>query len=216
MTISRRISPVGAGPTFHKHTLQTRLLHAGLATTVILQLGSGLVMRGPRAGHPGDWMFEFHQYCGLTSFSLAFGFFLVVALRRTVTEPGLLFPWFDARRLAALWKDMELHAQAVRAMRVPRCDGHAPLASAVHGLGLLLLTAMAATGTVFSIASLLGEQNDAFVRVAFGMHHAMANLVWAYLIGHAGLAVLHHYLRDLRLGEMWSPGTCNFIERQQP
>lgn len=216
MTISRRTDPAGTGPTFHKHTLQTRLFHAGLAITVVLQLGSAVVMRGPRAGHPGDWIYQIHQYCGLISFCFAFGFFLVVALRRKGTEPGLLFPWLDAGRLTALWNDVTLHAQAVRSMRVPRYDGHAPLASAVHGLGLLLMAAMAATGTVFFIASLLGEQANALVRAALGLHHAMANLVWAYLIGHAGLALLHHYLRDFRLGEMWSPGPCNLIERQQP
>jgi cytochrome b561 len=42
--------------------------------------------------------------------------------------------------------------------------------------------------------------------IAMTVHLALANLVWAYLIVHAGLALLHHLLRSMRLSTMWSFG----------
>ena len=36
------------------------------------------------------------------------------------------------------------------------------------------------------------------------VHHTLANLVRAYLIGHAGLAVLHHFAGHSSLAVMWS------------
>mgnify|MGYP003649509327 CR=1 FL=1 len=36
------------------------------------------------------------------------------------------------------------------------------------------------------------------------LHVTFANLVWAYLIGHAGLAILHHFTSKASLSEMWS------------
>jgi len=42
--------------------------------------------------------------------------------------------------------------------------------------------------------------------LAMTVHLALGNLVWAYLIAHAGLAVLHHLLRSMSLAIMWSFG----------
>lgn len=118
----------------------------------------------------------------------------VLMLRRTGTAAGALFPWLSAPRRAALAQDTRRHWQALRAGRFPAYAKAAPLASAVHGLGLLLVTLMAASGFTWWLGA----------NGAVGPHKLFANLVWVYLIAHAGLAVIHHLRRDAALTDMWS------------
>ncbi|PWW04042.1 cytochrome b561-like protein [Hoeflea marina] len=187
-----------------KHTLATRLAHASLATAIILQLASSQFMRHPRGATPGDWLFSVHEYVGLFALLAAFGFWLAMAARRRGISAGLLFPWLSGSRIGAVWTDIKIHLRSLMKLRLPPYEDDAPLASAVHGLGLLLMTFMALTGTIYFIGELNDATQSAFVRLDKEAHELFANLVWAYLIGHAALAVLHHYLSNLSLGEMWS------------
>lgn len=177
-----------------RHSLATRGLHMGVALAVIWQLAVSLGMEGPRPNQPGNALFETHEVVGLASFGLIVLFWLNLMLRRAGTQAGALFPWLSGPRRAALVEDARRHWQALRARRFPGYDEGAPLASAVHGLGLLLVTLMAASG----FAWWLGATG------AMGPHKLFANLVWVYLIAHAGLAVIHHLRRDASLAEMWS------------
>jgi hypothetical protein len=47
---------------------------------------------------------------------------------------------------------------------------------------------MAATGTVYFFAT------PSIAHNALALHRLFANLMWAYILGHAGIAVLHHLL----------------------
>lgn len=57
----------------------------------------------------------------------------------------------------------------------------------MHGLGLLTATAMAATGSALALLALHKGQASTVLEI----HKLISNLMWAYLIGHAGLALLH-------------------------
>ena len=189
---------------FAKHTMATRVAHASLATAIVLQLASSQFMQGPRRTTPGDWLFTVHEYVGLFALLAAFGFWLAVVTRRRGTSAALLFPWFSGARIGAVWTDLKTHLRSLVKFKLPPYEDDAPLASAIHGLGLLLMTFMAVTGTIYFIGEYLGATSGSFVGLAKETHEIMANLVWAYLIGHAALAVLHHYLSNLSLSEMWS------------
>ena len=190
--------------TWKKHTLATRTAHAALATAIVLQLASSQFMQGPRRTTPGDWLCTVHEYVGLFALVAALGFWVAVAMRRRGTSAALLFPWLSGARIAAVWADIKTHVRSLMKFRLPAYEDDAPLASAVHGLGLLLMTFMAVTGTIYFIGEYLGTTTSSFVHLDKEAHELMANLVWAYLIGHAALAILHHYLSNLSLGEMWS------------
>lgn len=187
-----------------KHGLPTRLAHAGLGIAIILQLLTSLGMQAPYPGRAGDFLFGIHSYVGLGALGFVFLFWLVVMLRRRGAEMGLLIPWFSRARIRAVWQDARKHLEAVLHLRLPAYDEHGPLASAVHGLGLLLMTAMAASGTLYFFINAGNPDAGGWVAVSMFVHKTLANLVWAYLIGHAGLAVLHHYTQHLSLAEMWS------------
>jgi cytochrome b561 len=142
----------------------------------------------PFPGDPPSWMLSLHEYAGLANLAVVAAFWIWTLVRRGETRLGRLLPWFSVLRLRAVLADL-----AAQLRRLAR--GHAPddedgaLASAIHGLGLLAVTAMAVTGSVY-----LFTEGTHFARTALSLHKLIANLVWVYLFAHAGLAVLHHLL----------------------
>ncbi len=190
----------------------TRLFHAALASCVVVQLASSFLMVPPMDGAE-NLAFEIHEYSGLAALTLAFGFWLVVANRRRGTPVALLWPWFSRERRAAVVDDAKGHWAALRERRVPEPQGELPLASAVHGLGLATITAVAATGATFYVALLAGAADSAWAGLDLNVHVLLTKLVWAYLIGHAGVAVLHHVLRQRSLAAMWDLGASEGVSR---
>ena len=165
-------------------TLPTKLLHAALLLTVLWQLGASGIVERPRAGQPGNVLYGVHQIVGLTTLGLVLAFWLWSAVRRRETPLAALFPWFSRQRLSGVLADLKIRWARLRQFRLPNGDGETPLASSVHGLGLLVALAMGATGAWLYTQSVPAG-------LALEVHKALANLMWAYVLGHAGLAVLH-------------------------
>jgi cytochrome b561 len=187
-----------------RHSRATRIAHAGLAVAVATQLATSLIMRAPRADRAGDLFFQAHSYSGLAAMAFVALFWLVVITRTAGTDAGLLMPWFSAPRRRALVADLRATWAALRAFRLPPYAEAAPFSAAIHGLGLLLMTTMAATGTFYFLTAQAGPAETGALALAMEVHALLANLVWAYLIGHALMALLHHYGSDHSLAEMWS------------
>jgi len=80
-------------------------------------------------------------------------------------------------------------------------DRDSALAEAVHGLGLLVVSLMTLTGTIW----LLAATGTPFGHVALNIHKLFANLMWAYLVVHAGLGVLHYLLGSDIFSRMFLP-----------
>ncbi len=193
--------------TVARHSRATRLFHAGLALAILTQLFTSLAMEGPDEEQLGDLLFQVHRYSGLIATTLALGLWLVIVLRARGTALGALIPWFSAGRLAALWQDTKVHIRAGRKLQLPEHNPEAALPSAVHGLGLLLISAMGLSGAVYFGQVALGLHSaEPDGMLAMTIHLTLANLVWAYLIAHAGLAALQHLLKSMSLSTMWSLG----------
>ncbi len=107
-----------------------------------------------------------------------------------------LFPWFSLTGLRLVSADLKLHLRTLAKLRLAQNAG--ALANAVHGLGLLTVTAMALTGAVSLI---LGPD---LAKQVIEIHTATANLMWAYVIAHASLAVIHHLVGDPVLRQMFT------------
>ncbi len=192
------------------HSRATRFLHAGIAVSVIAQLGSSLLMVPPLDDHVENTFFVIHEYSGLVSLALAIAFWVIVLVRRRGTPVSKLLPWFSPASRALLWQDIGEHWKTLRSRRLPGYESGAPLASAVHGLGLLLILSMAATGGLFYAAMLLGAKEEVlWVGLDLEVHTLLATLAWTYLIGHAGVALLYRYVGQLALDKMWSFGKDN-------
>jgi cytochrome b561 len=165
----------------------TRMLHLLLLLAVLHQLISSKVITRPLPGDTPSTLFMLHEYVGMATLAVVCTFWLWTLIRHGETSPGKLFPWLSPRRIAAIVHDGIDQFEAIRRGDFSG-DSSGALASAVHGLGLLTVTAMAATGTVLFFSGGL------VFHYAMSLHRVIANLMWAYLIGHAGLAALHHLL----------------------
>lgn len=166
----------------------TRLLHLSLLICVIYQLASSQFMAKPFPGEPPSVLYALHEYIGMGSFGLVLVFWLWTLVRRGETKIGRLFPWFSPRAIGAVVQDAIGQISSIL-QRDPLAESDGAFSSAVHGLGLLTLTGMAASGTLYFI--LMGSNVG---HLALSLHETIANLMWAYLFGHAGIAVLHHLL----------------------
>lgn len=156
----------------------TRLLHWLVALVVIAQLTLSLVMRSPAPGRPGDSWFELHEKVGIAAAVILTAFWLWSMIRSGATRPVAFFPWFSPRQLRMVFAD-------ARRLFAPVHEGQTerPFASAVHGLGVLTATAMALTGLVgYFVAS---------ARSLLVVHETVAPLMWAYLVGHVGISLIH-------------------------
>lgn len=186
-----------------KHSRATRVAHLGLAVAVIVQLLSSLVMSSPKPGQPDDLFFEIHEKAGLAALGFALLFWVVVLIRRHGTETASLLPWFRASDRRAAWQDVRNHATHLRRGEMVPYDETGPMASAIHGLGLLLMTLMATLGAIWFALELVGA-TGALGKLAIEVHTLFGNVAWAYLIGHALLASVHHFRGEASLREMWS------------
>ena len=184
-----------------RHTRLTRLLHGLLALAIVVQLGTSLGMIPNRADRPGNGLFELHESFGIASMALVIAFWLWSLSRRHGTPLGALFPWLSGPRLRALKTDILRHLSELRHLRLPAHRPDAPLASAIHGLGLCLVTFMAATGTLYLLS---GATSPRAAGLTMELHAAFGSLVWVYLIGHAGMGVLQHLATEFDLRSMWS------------
>lgn len=187
------------------HAHSTRFVHAGLAISVMVQLGTSLIMEGPNGNSAGDIFFQIHKWTGLSAMTFALLFWATLGLRKQGTEIGALFPCFSGTRRQAFVEDLLLHIKTGLRFRLPPFDEDSALAAGIHGLGLLLMTALAASGTAYLLLVWNGiypaDPDDVPVMV---IHFTLGNVGWVYLIGHAALGVLHHLRGVASLGRMWS------------
>jgi cytochrome b561 len=181
----------------------TRVLHLALLLMVLHQLIGSQVMERPLPGDDPAWPFLLHQWIGVAGL-VALGVFWVwtLARHRLETPLGRLVPWFSIDGWRAVFVDAmrsigRLTGVGTAGGRPEPEDG--ALASAVHGLGLLVASAMAVSGAAY----LFLFEGTSSGRLVLGLHKLFANFMWAYLIGHAGVAIVHAILGDDVLSRMF-------------
>jgi cytochrome b561 len=180
--------------------LLTKALHLILLVAVLHQLVSSRLMIPPGRTTKENLAYETHEYVGLASLAVVIAFWMWSLVRTREVGFSDLFPWFSPSRTASVWKDLLAHVKAISRRTLPNERGR-PFPTAVHGLGLSAVTVMAATGS-FTLVSLAPASAR---EASLGMHELVSNLVWIYLIGHAGLALVHEALGHRLLRDMFSP-----------
>jgi len=188
------------GKASRKYDPGTRLLHAGLATGVVLELLLQAVMRVPPGVGQGvdDWhreAFELHSHFGPTVALLCLLHWVWICLPWSRPGVAYLFPWLRTDQRPVLGREF----RALARLELPPQETLSPLAGTVHGLGLLAVTASVVGGTV----SYLGY----YTRVPVPnlvLHWASLELVvtswlvWAFVIGHVSMAAWHRLMRRQR------------------
>jgi cytochrome b561 len=176
-----------------------RLLHLLLAIAVTAQLFIGSFMRSPHHGRADSVGFEVHEILGFT--------ILVLVLLHWVwsykhPNEGLrhLFPWTRSG-LCSVYSEL---LQAVRQRRLPPggpgTDGG--LAGFVHGLGLLAVTAMVVTGSVFYFSRMSGVGRNT-LEIIEDIHDSLAVITWVYWGGHLAMTLFHSLMHQHTFSHMF-------------
>ncbi|MBV8472253.1 MAG: cytochrome b/b6 domain-containing protein, partial [Hyphomicrobiales bacterium] len=132
-----------------KRSTLTRILHLALLIVVLHQLFSSLWAERPLPGEEMGWPLNLHERAGIAGVVIL-ALFWGWLFARGAREPSLgqLFPWFSPARLVAMLSDGAKLLRALAALRAPPLELDA-LASAIHGLGLLVAAWMALTGALW-------------------------------------------------------------------
>jgi cytochrome b561 len=187
-----------------KYDPLTRILHLLVALGVTSQMVTSLVMIYPKPGRlPNQW-YEVHEAVGITLLGVVSVHWLW-ALSRTVLrgEALMLFPWFSAAKLRALWADVVETMDGLRHGQLPNGRDTKPLPAAVQGAGLLLALFMAGTGTALAVGMAPDGGLSLTLRAVKEIHEAAAPLMWAYLIAHPLLGLAHQMAGHQTLNRMF-------------
>lgn len=183
----------------------TRFLHFGLAITVTLQLFNSLIIEKPEPGHPLSgfeaFMLDIHEWLGMAALA-------IVLLHWAWSLWGLggygarhLLPWNREGRT-----EVATGLREIFKGRLPSGGPKDKLAGLIHGLGLLAVLGIAATGAVLFFFMPEDGKLTMITGAASELHEFISIFVWIYWGGHVGMALLHHFIaRDEILPRMFSP-----------
>jgi cytochrome b561 len=191
-----------------KYDRITRWLHLGLALTIAAQLFSSLLMDAPEPGKVQSQterlFFLIHERSGMAVLALLAGHWLWGMAGHVSEGWGHLFPWFSRERLRRLGSDLRKVPEWF-SQKFPSQESETiPLTGAVHGLGLLAATAMGLTGITIFLGMAPDGSAGIFVEAVKETHEFFAIFVWAYFLGHVGMALFHHRLGHRTLADMFN------------
>jgi cytochrome b561 len=191
-----------------KYDLTTRRLHAGIALGASVQLCTSLFMDVPAPGQPlvepGYHVFLVHRWSGIGLVTVVVLHWLWGLSGHVTAGWGHLFPWFSGSRLRGLISDIKDIPRWFQGNLPAQQEETIPLAGAVHGLGLLAVSAMAASGTTIFFG--MGPQGSMDPLVAWVRegHMLMGNILWVYFFSHAGISLLHQLRGDRLITSMFN------------
>jgi cytochrome b561 len=191
-----------------KYDRTTRWLHAGIGLGVSVQLCTSFLMDVPSPGQPfvepGYHFFLVHRWSGICVVTLVILHWLWGLGGHVMGGWGHLFPWFSRSRFRGLISDVKYVPKWLHGDLPAQKEETIPLAGAIHGLGLLALSAMAVSGTtIFFGMGPHGFMNPLVAVVREG-HMLMGNILWVYFFGHVGISVLHQLRGDRLITNMFN------------
>jgi cytochrome b561 len=191
-----------------KYDRTIRWLHAGLALTVLIQLFCSLFMEVTRPARiptePGHALFQIHQWSGISVAGLLLIHWLWQLAGHVTNGWGHLFPWYSRNHMRQLVSDLKTLPNWIRNGFPDQRVETLPLAGAVHGLGLLSVSAMALTGATIFFAMAPDGGLSPFVMHIADVHGFVANFVWVYVFGHAGMALYHQLSGSPLISDMFN------------
>jgi cytochrome b561 len=189
-----------------EYSRSVRALHALLALAVVFELAVSRVMDHPHGNRPmsvpgGRW-FHWHEWIGLAALAILTLSWLYRFATWKRESQGRIFPWTSREGRAALRAELRDFLR----LRWNALPEHGALSGTGHGLGLLIASAMAATGCAIYLMLGPDERAVGTVHQLMDVHSFLSNFMWAYLVGHAILALWHQLAGHRTLERMFSLG----------
>jgi cytochrome b561 len=166
----------------NKHSYYTRLTHFLIAILVIGQLFSIYIVENRLLTDPiRTFLWSVHKYGGLVAFAVLL-FFIIYAFKRRHGTPVIeLFPWVSLNALKNLKDDIIIYIKQIIQLKVPEHHNPSPFASAIHGLGIIIMFMMATTGVFRFVVYQMEIEKTPFVKFVYSLHHLFADYAWIYI-----------------------------------
>jgi cytochrome b561 len=195
--------PIAAVWNIVHYSRTIRFMHALIAAAIVFQMAISLIMDHPRTKRPmtadGGMYYTWHEWVGLTALAiLVCGWvYRVVTWKRE--SQGRIFPWVDAAGRSTLMRESK-EFLLLRWTRIPE-DG--ALAGTMHGLGLLIASAMALTGGAIYFTLGPNHKVTPTAHSIMDLHSFLSNFMWVYLCGHALMALWHEAIGHRNIVKMF-------------
>ena len=170
-----------------------RILHFGIVISILFQLATDQIIGLPEPGHfhrrYDALLVGVHEFVGVIALIFV-GVYLVVRLDDRDSRQRL-FPWMFPDSRQQLWRELrdDLPAWLRGSQSLPESGGL--LAGAVHGAGIMLALALGLSGALLFIGMGPGGVMPPDIKVVREAHGLMADVMWLFVFGHAGMALLH-------------------------
>jgi len=190
--------------TTSNHSHITRFIHLCIALLIIGQLFSIYAVENKLftdAVRTGLW--SVHKYGGITVFFALFAFWINSFKRHHGTPISELFPWFSVCSLKTLGADCVVYLKQIISFKIPEHTTPSPLASAIHGLGIIIMSVMATTGVHRYIVYEFAIAKTPVIKYISSLHHTFADYAWIYLGIHVSMALVNHIAKKQSLSAMW-------------
>ena len=177
----------------------TKLLHALIALGISANLIISLFMVPAELGVKGDVPYLVHQWAGLSLFATVMVYWLWKLAGNLPQGWPYFFPWFSKATYPAIWLELRVLLR-LQLREVPESG---VLSGAIHGLGLLTASVMAASGTVQFLLLQRYFANSSVFDLSKATHEFFATFMWIYLIGHVLMAAMHQTLGHKSISTMF-------------
>lgn len=181
-----------------------RIVHAVTAAAITFQLLVSLVMDHPHATRPmsavGKTYFHYHEWAGLLTAGVLLCGWIYRLLNWQRESQSSLYPWISANGCRAVASDLK----AFFLFRWTQVPPGSALAGTVHGLGLLVASAMAVSGVAIFIGLWPADRVTPGVHNLMEVHSTLATSMWIYLYGHSLMALWHQLIGHATLTAMFS------------
>jgi len=175
----------------------SRILHWGLAISIIIQLVSEQLMVRRLENKNPDILQSAtliaHEYIG-------FVVLIIVGIRFTLMldnpDKGMhhMFPWLTGRGRKALIAEIRIEFPAWLRGQLKRPEEANCLARSVHGLGLVLALGLGLTGMLLFVGTQADGSTHGPIEAGRQLHDVLGYIMWLYIIGHVCMALLHQHL----------------------
>jgi len=170
-----------------------RILHFIIMLTIFFQLLTEQFMKVPKPGESISpleaLLFGIHEWNGFVVLALVIAYIMYLGDERD--DWKRLFPWLGAAGCKGLWQEIRHDVPGWLKGQLKSPDEAHYLAGTIHGLSILLAIGLGSTG----IMIFMGLESDGSmspeIKLLRELHAKMGTLMWIYLFGHTGMALMH-------------------------
>jgi len=170
-----------------------RILHFGIVTCILLQLLGQQFIGLPEPGHirtAFDALFiGVHEGIGAVALVLILAY--MVTTLDEVAGQQKLFPWMTKTGRARLRADIRREAPGWLRGKFSAPGSGSRIAGTVHGAGITLALILGLSGTMLFIGIGPHGEMTPDIRLIWKAHDVMASMMWVFVIGHGGMAIMH-------------------------